>query len=139
MIKEKALRYNESFNFIIFDVDGLKSVNDRFGHLVGDQTLRKIAQELLRNTRKSDIIARYGGDEFIGVYFVSKHEDLEEKFQAIDKALNSEAWIIDGNEVPYSFSFGIANFPLDGNSLEEMINVADTRMYANKKKKLSVE
>jgi len=139
LIKEKALRYNESFNFIIFDVDSLKSVNDRFGHLVGDQTLRKIAQELQRNTRKSDIIARYGGDEFIGVYFASKHEDLVEKFLAIDKALNSEAWIIGGNEVPCSFSFGIANFPLDGNSLEEMINVSDCRMYANKKKKLSVE
>jgi len=138
LIKEKALRYNESFNFIIFDVDGLKSVNDRFGHLVGDQTLQKIAQELQRNTRKSDIIARYGGDEFIGVYFVSKHEDLVEKFLAIDKSLNSEPWIIGGNEVPCAFSFGIANFPLDGSSLDEMINIADARMYENKKKKLSI-
>lgn len=139
IIKEKALRYQETFNLILFDADDLKVINDTFGHLIGDQSLKRLAEELQRNTRKSDIIARYGGDEFIGICFASNQADLIRKFEEIERNLNDDTWIIEGKSVAFGFSFGISNFPLDGTNLADLVKVADRRMYEHKRQKKTDE
>lgn len=135
MIKNKAIRYDEKFYFVLFDIDELKSVNDRYGHSVGDQTIVKITQQLSSNTRKSDVIARFGGDEFVGIYYASTPENLNEKFSQIRRELIQEPIISGDANAIASFSYGIVEFPTDGTTLEMLLKAADVRMYANKKHK----
>ena len=133
MIKSKALRYEETFLFVLFDIDDLKIINDRFGHYVGDQAILKVKDLLLKNTRKSDIIARYGGDEFVGIFYGTTLDDLIEKYDHMDEEMFGDPIISGGRELHASFSFGIAEFPLDGESINDLMVTSDIRMYANKK------
>ena len=131
-VLERARRYNEGFNLVLFDVDELKQANDTHGHLVGDEVLRHIAATLRTHMRKSDICARYGGDEFIGLFFHTTAEALKEKFLQQLISFTTSPLLAGGIAVPCSYSFGIATFPDDGDCIEELIRVADSRMYAAK-------
>lgn len=135
LIKEKAQRYNETFNLVMFDVDNLKKTNDLYGHFVGDQVIRKIALEIQTSSRKSDLVARFGGDEIIGVLFASDADELHKKFTNLqDKLLDNPVEFFD-EWIHCSFSFGIASFPQEGQEFEELLKIADARMYINKTKR----
>lgn len=129
VVKEHALRYNESMNLVMFDMDNLKKVNDTFGHLAGDRVIRNVASILVENSRSSDFIARLGGDEFIGIFYHTDQAKLEEKFKALIEKLGREPLIVDGQEIVCSFSFGIADFPAEGSTLNELIQIADKKLY----------
>jgi diguanylate cyclase (GGDEF)-like protein len=139
LIHDKALRYDETFNLILFDMDNLKVINDRYGHIVGDQAIKKVAFELQKSMRKSDILARYGGDEFIGICFSSDFEKLNERFKSVESQFFKDKWNIDGVEIPLGFSFGIAQFPQEAKNLGEMIKCADSKLYEQKKLKKKSE
>jgi len=132
IIKEKAKRYNQKFHLAILDIDDLKVVNDCFGHLIGDKVIKKIAEILKNNFNNNDIIARLGGDEFIGILLNYKLEYLKAKFDKIIEELKNKPIIIKGEKVMCSFSYGIAEFPDEGTTLNELISVADKRMYEHK-------
>jgi len=138
LIIEKASRYQERFNLIMFDLDRLKTVNDDFGHLVGDQVIKKVAFELLAMMRKSDILARFGGDEFIAVCFASDQQGLAEKCRKLEKELADGDWKINGVGVPVVFSFGISQYPDEGKTLAELIHSADSKLYEQKSEKKSL-
>lgn len=133
-LKEKALRYNESFQLVVFDIDGLKKVNDSMGHLIGDEMIKKIAQSINSNSRRSDVIARVGGDEFIGIFFDTNSEYLKEKFHKLLKQLENEPLLVVDEELICTFSYGVASFPEEGIKLDELIKLADERMYGFKNK-----
>jgi len=135
MIKSKALRYDEKFYFVLFDIDDLKGINDRFGHSVGDLAIVKITKRLSANTRKSDVIARFGGDEFVGIYYGSTLEPLKEKFDQIRAELGQDPILNTNDKAFTSFSYGIVEFPTDGSTIETLMQAADIRMYAHKKHK----
>jgi diguanylate cyclase (GGDEF)-like protein len=135
-IKEKALRYNETFNVVMFDVDDLKKVNDLYGHFVGDQVIRKIALEMQTSSRKSDLIARFGGDEIIAILFASDADELNRKFSKLQTKLLENPIDFFDERIHCSFSFGIASFPQEGQDVKELLKIADARMYINKSKKL---
>ncbi len=104
------------------------------GHLIGDKIIKKIAQVIRNSTRESDILARIGGDEFVAILFGSNKEYFKEKFQNLLKQLENEPLSVAGEKVICSFSYGIASFPEEGMDLEELIEIADERMYAFKNK-----
>ena len=131
-ILERAGRYGETFVLALFDVDGLKYVNDSFGHLAGDQMLMLIAKAIRGSCRKSDIVGRFGGDEFIAVYHVSEKEIIEKNIAAILSALRSKPVSFGEQEHRLSFSYGLARFPDDGADLEALTEAADKRLYAMK-------
>ena len=135
MVKNRAMRYDEKFQLILFDIDDLKQINDHYGHAVGDQAILKITSQLQKNTRKSDMIARYGGDEFIGVFFGTNASDLISKYDAIASELDHDPIKIGFKNVLTRFSYGIVEFPTDGKTLDELFEMADIRMYTNKNKK----
>jgi diguanylate cyclase (GGDEF)-like protein len=137
-IKEKALRYNETFNVVMFDVDDLKKVNDLYGHFVGDQVIRKIALEMQTSSRKSDLIARFGGDEIIAILFASDADELNLKFSKLQTKLLENPIEFFDERIHCSFSFGIASFPKEGQEFDELLKIADARMYINKSMKLRV-
>lgn len=129
LVKEHAQRYNDTFNLVMFDMDNLKRINDVHGHLVGDRAIQLVAQELEANVRSSDFLARFGGDEFVGIFYHSDHEKLDEKFRGLLEKLRIDPLMIDGENISCSFSYGIADFPKDGETMNELIKVADDRMY----------
>ncbi len=132
LVKELAERYDDTFNLMMFDMDNLKRINDTFGHLVGDKAIQSVARELESNTRTSDFIARLGGDEFVGIFYHTDHKQLEEKFDKLLDDLKANPLMVGSQNISCSFSYGIADFPNDGTSMEELLKVADDRMYSYK-------
>ncbi|TCO72300.1 sensor domain-containing diguanylate cyclase [Marinisporobacter balticus] len=131
---QKAIRYDEIFLLVVFDLNGLKAVNDTYGHLAGDQLIKNFAGRIKDAIRNSDIFARYGGDEFICVFFETNTQSLVEKFEKIAKNFINDPIIFEGNNITCSFSYGIANFPQECENYKELVKTADTRMYAYKQK-----
>lgn len=131
--RRKAHRYNESFFIVLFDINHFKSINDNYGHFVGDQVLKYVAQTLLSHQRDSDILARFGGDEFIGIIFNSSLDELNHKYTVLVDELKNSSIVVDNLHVTSSFSFGLAQYSKDGETLDDLVKVADAQMYKNKK------
>lgn len=129
---DRALRHQESFVVALFDVDGLKTVNDTFGHLAGDHMLLTVANALRASCRNSDIIGRLGGDEFIASYQLTDSRFMEKSITSIRSALRSKPMRFGEREYRLSFSYGLARFPQDGADLESLMATADLRLYAMK-------
>jgi diguanylate cyclase (GGDEF)-like protein len=130
---ERALRHQEGFVIAMFDVDGLKYVNDTFGHLAGDQLLMLVAKALRTSCRNSDIMGRFGGDEFIASYHASEIGVMEKKIANIRAKLLSKPMHFSDKKVGRpSFSYGLARFPQDGADQQALVAVADQRLYAMK-------
>ncbi|WP_459195844.1 sensor domain-containing diguanylate cyclase [Wukongibacter baidiensis] len=126
---KKALRYDEAFCLVLFDLNNLKKINDTYGHAIGDMVITKFAETINENIRESDLFARYGGDEFIGVFFNSTTLDLEKRLSEVIKYLNRSPIKIMDMEIFVSFSYGIVSFPDDSKYLNDLIKLADKRMY----------
>lgn len=135
VILQTAARYKDTFCFAVFDVDGLKKINDSEGHLVGDEVIKQVAKVLEANKRKSDLVARIGGDEFVGVYQHSDSDLLSKRLDLIINSMQNNPIDSKNGQVIPSFTFGIAIFPEDGETLEQLFKVADNRMYAKKNRK----
>lgn len=132
----KANRTHEHFVLALFDVDNLKVVNDVHGHLMGDKVLQKVASELFEKTRRSDVIARFGGDEFVGLFYNADFSSIKSKLVEIQNYVKDNPIKYNDAVIKCSFSFGIATYPLDGNTITELLEEADHAMYLNKKEKL---
>jgi diguanylate cyclase (GGDEF)-like protein len=131
----RADRYNKPFSLAIIDIDNFKPYNDTHGHLAGDKVLIALAHLLRENTRKSDIIARYGGDEFIIILpelELIKAKSLAEKL--CDKMHQSnELKKLDLKSVELSISVGIASYPDSGKTIDKLLKKADSALYEAKK------
>ncbi|QZY55837.1 sensor domain-containing diguanylate cyclase [Crassaminicella profunda] len=131
---KKAIRYDESFLLCIFDLNGLKYVNDTYGHLAGDALIKSFATTLKGQIRDSDIFARYGGDEFVGVFFEANEISLTEKFETLIRYFKNHPIIWQENDIICSFSYGFASFPKESNDYNELVKIGDERMYRYKQK-----
>jgi diguanylate cyclase (GGDEF)-like protein len=129
---DRALRHKESFVLALFDVDGLKAINDTHGHLAGDQMLLTVATALRASCRTSDIIGRLGGDEFIACYPLSELKTMDKSLAGIRSKLRARPLRLGNVEQRLSFSYGLANFPEDGVDQQSLVAAADKRLYAMK-------
>lgn len=123
---------NKVNTFVLFlDLDRFKEVNDTYGHDIGDELLKKVAQRLKNSLRNEDTVARLGGDEFtIIVRDVTYNNMLEIAKKIID---NMKIPFFIGNLKLYStFSIGISSYPNDGENAEDLLKYADTAMYTAK-------
>jgi len=126
---KRSTRAGRPFALVLMDLDRFKFVNDFYGHLEGDQVLQKVGQILESNCRRSDVVARYGGDEFV---ILMPETSMEHARQLAGKLRN---WVSADSllrEKNISASFGIACYPLHGSSPQELIQVADASMYLSK-------
>lgn len=130
---KKASRYNENFSIAMFDLNSLKHINDTFGHAIGDIVISKFASVIKHNIRESDLFARYGGDEFIVIFFNSNPIDIENRLTSITKYFNDNPLDVGHDKVTISFSYGIASFPEESKDLNYLLKLADKRMYAHKR------
>ena len=120
-----------SFSLCMIDMDGLKTINDRFGHLYGDEYIKYVSEVLKESARDTDFTCRIGGDEF-GVLFRDCGEQAaEEKMDLVDKKL-----LAGGKDYPMSISYGVVFITKGmGLSPEAALNLADERMYRFKRRR----
>jgi diguanylate cyclase (GGDEF)-like protein len=126
---KRASRSGRPFSVVLIDLDKFKEVNDTLGHLEGDLVLARVGRLLEQKCRQSNVVARYGGDEFI----ILMPETGVEQAQILAERLR--LWVATDpmlNEHHISGSFGVASFPVHGFSVEDIIRVADAGMYVSK-------
>jgi diguanylate cyclase (GGDEF)-like protein len=124
----RAQRHDRPLTILLFDLDGLKDVNDKFGHAAGDEMIRRFAEYLSSAIRGSDLAVRLGGDEFLVLLPECKLEDVRHILNRLkDKKIESS-----GQSIPITFSAGWSNFRL-GESSEALLKRADDALYVNKR------
>ncbi len=139
-IERTNRRIEESENakvvFILFDLNGFKSINDTYGHLIGDLLLIQIAERLKESVRMIDTVARLGGDEF-GVLFEINDGELNTIFTIREKidSIFDQPFNVNNIEILITNSMGLSIYPDDGQTFEELYMIADKDMYKTKKKK----
>lgn len=131
---DQAIDKERTFYLIMFDLDGLKWINDTYGHQQGDRFLKCMANRLKELKREGDTIARFGGDEFIAICYRSEREELLHELARLEEYSVDKGLEIQGEQVTCSFSYGLVQYPQDGNTGKDLIREADSRMYKYKRK-----
>jgi len=129
---DNSKRENNLLGLMFIDVDKFKGINDTYGHEVGDKVLIKVASILKEATRKNDIVARYGGDEFL--ILLPNIKNTDNYNSVVSRIVNNKNKIIDcnGKEINISLSIGISFYPNSGDSIDKLIVEADKAMYIAK-------
>jgi diguanylate cyclase (GGDEF)-like protein len=117
------------------DVDALKGINDTHGHEAGNEALRYVADVLKDNTRQSDTVARYGGDEFVVVLPDLGGDEAQRVIERVQSALGANPFVHNSHELQIGLSIGAASFPDDAQTPQELLTASDRAMYRIKQVK----
>jgi len=127
---KRSNRTNREFALLFLDMDGLKRINDRYGHMIGGQALCRLADVLSSCCRAIDTPARFGGDEFAVVLPETNARDAHQVALRICASVAN-----DGNEPKLSVSVGVAVYPQDGDTIEKLLRQADSALYLMKRQR----
>ncbi|GAB3316275.1 diguanylate cyclase domain-containing protein [Haliea atlantica] len=133
---EQAARHGDHLGLVYVDMDELKALNDRHGHQAGDIALRTLGARLVSCARRSDTVARLGGDEFAVVLSPLQDRSAGEEVVARMQASLEERMLIGGEPRRLRASFGLALYPEDGISPDQLLEAADRAMYRAKRKRV---
>lgn len=129
----RSQRYKSHISLVFLDIDHFKEVNDANGHQVGSQLLIELAKMLMENLRDVDIIARYGGDEFVVVLPETSVDTTYQIVKRLQKNIREERFLKKrGLKIHITVSFGIAGFPVHAKNKEDLLKLADFAMYRAK-------
>jgi diguanylate cyclase (GGDEF)-like protein/putative nucleotidyltransferase with HDIG domain len=126
---KRATRAGRPFSLMLLDLDRFKLVNDGHGHLEGDLVLQRVARILEHNCRRSDVVARYGGDEFVVLMPETNIEHGRQLAAKLCSWIGTDPLLREKN---VTASLGIASFPQHGSTPQELIQIADASMYLSK-------
>ena len=130
-----AERYRQKVGLIFIDLDDFKPINDEFGHMFGDSVLQTVARRIKGCARKTDTVARFGGDEFVLLLpSINDKADVERILSRIMDTINS-SFDIDGRIARIDASIGISIYPQDAHDMATMVQNADKAMYQVKNQK----
>jgi diguanylate cyclase (GGDEF)-like protein len=124
---QRSRRTGRPFSLLLFDLDGLKKINDNYGHLVGSRALCRVADMLRVNSRTIDTAARYGGDEFA---LILPETGMNAAHEVAHRICDRVAR--DGELPSISVSVGVAAYARDGETLEALVGAADQALYKRK-------
>jgi diguanylate cyclase (GGDEF)-like protein/PAS domain S-box-containing protein len=124
---KRSKRTDREFGLLLFDLDGLKKINDLHGHVIGSQALCRVADALCMGCREIDTAARFGGDEFALVLPETKEDAANFVARRICESIAN-----DGGEPKISVSVGVAMYPTDGERIDTLLSSADASMYLMK-------
>jgi len=125
-------RYPQPFTLMMIDVDGLKKVNDRYGHAAGTHLLKTVAVSISDCVRTSDVLARYGGDEFVILMPHSRSEAARIAAERIRAAIHKSSFDVNGQHIAASASIGIASYPESVPTAGDVLEKADVALYKSK-------
>lgn len=130
-----AVRSSGGLGVLNLDMDGLKPINDRYGHRAGDAAIRETAERSLRNSRRVDTATRVGGDEFaVLLPGVRRREDAQaHSLRLMEKV--GEPFEFEGHRIDLGVSVGVAVLPEDGTEMTSLIEYADRSMYESKRER----
>lgn len=132
-ITKRANREGAEWTVMMIDADHLKEINDRHGHDVGNHWILLMVETMRKALRGYDLIARYGGDEFIALLPNTGEEVAREVAERVRRSIGELALEIQGARVTSTVSIGLATYPNATRDVEQVIEVADQAMYASKK------
>ena len=127
-----ANRNNHPSSIAVFDFDNFKTINDRYGHPVGDKVLQGVIEIVLGTIRRCDYCFRYGGEEFLLLLPNTDTVMANQVLERCRKAINQNPLRIDGHHIPITASFGLAGYPQDGGDVATLITNADEALYMAK-------
>lgn len=129
-----AKRNDHDFSVILMDLDHFKDINDTYGHLAGDEALRKIGNVLNESMRGSDIIGRFGGEEFISLLPETNRENTLQFCEILHEKIKNADIKYDGAEIPLTISIGFTTYDSTHNNsiLNELVKQADGALYEAK-------
>lgn len=132
-LMELARRQDSRLAVVFADIDNFKEVNDRYGHSAGDLLLSAISETLAGTIRGSDLLCRYGGDEFVILMDGADIEHARRLSERITENVSALS-LREMQGMKFSISLGQSAFPMDGDSIEELLIQADRRMYLHKER-----
>jgi diguanylate cyclase (GGDEF)-like protein len=127
-----AERFEQPLCLVELDLDHFKSVNDRYGHAAGDAVLRRLGELLTLTFRGEDVVARWGGEEFIVGMYGMAAEDARQRMAQLLEGFRDEEFTADGQAFRLSFSAGVAQYPRDGSDVDSLYRSADEALYRAK-------
>jgi diguanylate cyclase (GGDEF)-like protein len=130
---QRALRHGRRFAIGYLDIDDLKQINDRFGHGRGDDAIREVARRLVGALRKSDVVARQAGDEFVVLMPEAGAADAVKRLDAIRALLAAHPLTTGGQELTLRITAGVSCFPDDATEALTLLDIADSRLLAAKR------
>jgi diguanylate cyclase (GGDEF)-like protein len=126
----RSTRHKSSLSLVFMDIDHFKVINDNYGHLIGSKLLVEVGQLLIKRLRTIDIVARYGGDEFVFVLPQTPPSAALQIAERIRKAIEQNIFLKkDGYSLRLTASFGVASYPESAKSKEDLLRLADEAMY----------
>ncbi len=135
IIKAAALtiRNNTTLGIFMIDIDFFKKVNDEFGHDIGDKVLKQLANILIEKFRKSDVVVRFGGEEFLVLLHNTDEKKLIELAEDLRKTVEETKIEVPAGYIQKTISIGIGVFPVDSENIWEVIKYADIALYHAKR------
>jgi diguanylate cyclase (GGDEF)-like protein len=128
----RARRFGRPLSLLMIDIDNLRSINNRHGHLAGDAVLLAVAESFNQSMRDYDLCARFGGDEFVIVLPETPAHQALEIAERVQAAVASTALRYDESDLPIGISIGVATLDTDDRTLSDLMRRADTATYASK-------
>ena len=128
----RAQRHGIDLTILFFDLDDFKIINDTFGHQAGDEVLKKVAQIILSEKRSEDVAARYGGEEMVMILPETDKFNALVLGERIRQGVEKAVFRFKGKKVQLTISGGLASFPLNAGTGEELVKCADSALYRAK-------
>lgn len=125
-------RYGRDFSLIMMDSDSLKTVNDAYGHEAGDELLKAMVSHAQQELRRPDLLARYGGDEFVLLLPDTNAEGARLTAERIRERIETTPLTVGNKQVNITASMGVAAYPSHGGDYDSVFEAADTALYASK-------
>lgn len=134
VIEEIDELLSDNYSLLMFDVDNFKEINDKYGHLVGDEILKRFVDIIRKYVRKTDVIIRYGGDEFFVILINCTYEVAEKIAKKIENELKESPYFFENQKIFFSASVGIVQAKR-GEAILKVLEKADENMYLAKQKR----
>jgi len=128
----RARTFKTPYSLLMLDIDHFKSINDRYGHPFGDQVLRRLGELLKGAVYETDFVARYGGEEFVVLMPRAEPVGVLRKAESIRRTIAAEKFALAFENIAVTVSIGVAHFPRDAATPEELVSKADSALYQAK-------